>query len=130
MDPRKLVMRQSALISVGDAIGTALMIGVFALIGKFDLSVLWGALAGWLITTLNFFFMAITASIASDKAVEQDVATGKKLIKASQTYRLLGVGAALVLCAMSKQMNLIALVMPLLLVRPILLVAEFFRKKG
>jgi hypothetical protein len=37
---------------------------------------------------------------------------------------------ALVVCAKSGMTNLLALVIPVLLVRPIIMIAEFFRGKG
>ncbi len=130
MDSRKIVFHETAIIAVGEVLLTGAMVGVFALLDYFDLKVLWGALAGCLITVGNFFFMAMVASLAADRAENQDVEGGKKLLKASQSYRFLAMGAILVVCAISKQFNLIALVVPLLFVRPILLVSEFFRKKG
>ncbi len=130
MDSRKLVLKETALLAIGEGLCTGLMLGVFGLLGKFDLPVLLGGIAGCVITVANFFFMAVTASLAADRAEKQDVDGGKKLLSASRTYRFIGVGAALVLCAASKQFHLIALVLPLVFVRPVLMLTEFFRKKG
>ncbi len=130
MESKALVLQETAIVATGEAVCTAIMIGIFALLGEFDLSVLWGGLAGWLITVGNFFFLAIAASLASDRAMEQDVEGGKKLVKASQSIRFLAVAGLLVLCGISGVFHLIALVIPLLCLRPVLLVAEFFRKKG
>ncbi len=129
MDSKKFVLRETVTLAIGEAICTAIMVGFFALLNKFDLSVLLGGLVGWAVTVGNFFFLAITASLASERAMNQDVEGGKKMVKASQTYRFLGVGAILVLCAASKLFNVLALVLPLLFQRPVLLIAEFFRKK-
>ncbi len=130
MDSRKIVYHETAIIAIGEVIGTAAMYGVFALLGKFDLSVLLGGLVGCLLTIGNFFFMAVIASLAADRAEQQDVEGGKKLLKASQTYRLLAMAVILVVCAISKKFHLIAMVVPLVFTRPILLLSEFFRKKG
>ncbi len=130
MDSRNYVLKETAVVAVGEVICTALMVAVFAILGKFDLTVLWGGLAGCLITVGNFFFLAIVASLASDRAINQDVEGAKKMVKSSQSIRFLAVGVLLFLCALSKKCDLIALVLPLLFQRPILLVAEFFRKKG
>ncbi len=130
MDSRKIVYKETAIVAAGEVIGTALMLGVFALLDRFDLSVLLGGVVGCLLTVGNFFFMAVVATLAADRAENQDVEGGKKLLKASQNYRFLAVGVILLVCAISKKFNLIALVVPLLLVRPVLLLAEFFRKKG
>ncbi len=68
MDSRKIVFQETAVIAAGTAIGTVLMVGVFALLDRFDMSVLLGAAAGFLLTVGNFFFMAMVASLAADRA--------------------------------------------------------------
>lgn len=130
MDSRKIVLKETAIVSIGVAICTAAMIGIFALLGYFDLKVLWGGIAGGLLSVLNFFFMAIIASLAADKAEQQDAAGGKKMLQSSYPIRLLLLAVILFACAKSGVFNVIALVLPLLFVRPSLTIAEFFRKKG
>ena len=129
-DSRKLVLKETALIAIGELICVALMCGVYAIIGKFDLSVLLGALVGLLVATGNFFFLAMIATLAADRAENQDVEGGQKLMKSSYPIRLLVMAGVLILCAKSGVFDVIALVLPLLFVRPILTIAEFFRKKG
>ncbi len=126
---RKFVLQETIILLIGEAICTGVMLAVFALLGRWELSVLLGGLAGLTITVGNFFFLAITASLASDRAKEQDVEGATKMLRASQSYRFIAMAALLVLCAASKACNLIALVLPLLFQRPIMLVTEFFRKK-
>ena len=58
MDSRKLVLHETAIVAIGQVICTAAMIGVFALLGKFDLTVLWGGILGAVLAIANFFFMA------------------------------------------------------------------------
>ena len=129
-DSRKLVLRETAVIAIGEIICVALMCGVYALIGKFSFSVLWGGLVGLLVATGNFFFLAVIATLAADRAENQDVAGGQKLMKSSYPIRLLVLAGLLILCAKSGVFDVIALVLPLLFVRPVLTIAEFFRKKG
>lgn len=129
-ESRKLVLKETALIAMGELLCVALMCGVYALIGKLSLSVLWGGLVGLLVATGNFFFLAVAATLAADKAENQDVAGGQKLMRSSYPIRLLGMAVVLILCAKSGFFDVIALVLPLLFVRPILTIAEFFRKKG
>ena len=64
MDSRKFVIKQTLLILAGQAVCVAAMLGIFALLGKFDQKALLGGIFGGLIATLNFFFMAIAATIA------------------------------------------------------------------
>ena len=129
-ESRKLVLKETALIALGELICVALMCGVYALIGKFGLSVLLGALVGLLVATGNFFFLAMIATLAADRAENQDVEGGQKLMKSSYPIRLLAMAVVLILCAKSGIFDVIALVLPLVFVRPILTIAEFFRKKG
>lgn len=130
MESRKIVYRETGIVAIGVAVCTAVMMLVFALLGRFDLSVLWGSLAGAVLSIGNFFFMAVGASLAADKAENQDVKGGSLLVRNSYMVRLLILLIVLIACAKSGVFNLIALVIPLLFVRPTLTVAEFFRKKG
>lgn len=130
MDARKIVFKESIIVAIGEATGTAIMIAVFALLGKFQMDVLWGGLIGAVLAAANFFIMAIIASLAADKAQQQDVAGGQKLIKGSYPVRLLVLAVLLIAFGKSGFCNVIALVIPLLFVRPTLIIAEFFRKRG
>ena len=129
-DSRKLVLKETALIAIGEVICVALMCGVYGLLGKFDFSVVLGGLIGLLVATGNFFALAVVATLAADKAESGDPVSGQKLMKSSYPIRLLVMAGVLILCAKSGAFDVIALVVPLLLVRPILTVKEFFRKKG
>lgn len=129
-ESRKFVFKETALIAVGEAIVVALMVGVYALLGKFSLSVVLGGLVGLLVATGNFFFMAVAATLASDKAEAGDPTAGQKLMRSSYPIRMLVMAGVLILCAKSGFFDVIALVVPLLFVRPILTIAEFFKKKG
>lgn len=130
MESRKIVYCETGIVAIGVAVCTAVMMLVYALLGRFDLSVLWGSLAGAVLSIGNFFFMAVGASLAADKAENQDVKGGSLLVRNSYMVRLLILLIVLIACAKSGVFNLIALVIPLLFVRPTLTVAEFFRKKG
>lgn len=130
MDSRKIVFKETAVVAVGEVICTGVMIAIFALVGRFDITVVLGGAAGAVLSVLNFFFMAVVASLAADKAEQQDVEGGQKLIKASYPIRILVLAVILIACAKSGLFHVLALVLPLLFVRPTLTVGEFFRKKG
>lgn len=130
MESRKIVFQETAVVLLGELVCAALMVGVFALLGRFDRSVVLGALAGLVLATANFFFMAVVASLAADKAQQQDVAGGQKLIRLSYPVRMLVLAVLLFACAKSGLFNLFALVLPLVFVQPIITIAEFFRKSG
>ena len=130
MESRKMVFKETLTVLLGEAVCVALMCGVFALLQKFDISVLLGGIVGVAVATMNFFAMAVVATLAADRAEQQDVEGGKKLIKGSYPIRLLLVAVILFACGKSGVFNVIALVLPLVFVRPTLTIAEFFRKKG
>ena len=130
MSSKKIVWKETGIVAAGVLICTAVMIGVFALLGKFDTSVLLGGAVGALLAVGNFFFMAVGIILAADKAQKQEVNAGKLLARNSYLIRLLVLAVLLFACAKSGLFNLFALVLPLVFVRPSLTIAEFFRKTG
>ena len=129
MDSRKIVFKETAIIAVGELICSGIMVGVFAALNLFQWNVLWGALAGSAVMIANYFFMAVTVSLAADRAERGEVEQAKKMVQTSSVFRLLAMGLALFL-GIKLGANVIALVLPLAFARPILMLAEFFRKKG
>lgn len=129
MDSRKFVCKETAIVAAGQAVCVALMFCVYALLGLFSTKMLLGGVAGALAALANFFFMAMVASMAADKAEQQNVAEGQKLIKGAYPIRLLLLAVILFACAKSGYFDVVALVLPLVFVRPILTVAELLRKR-
>ena len=130
MDSRKYVLKETAVIALGQLACTGVMFGVFALLNRFDTTVLLGGAVGAAVAVLNFFFMAVGTSLAADRAEAQNVNGGKALISMSYLIRLAAMFLILFLCAKSGRCNVFALVLPLVFTRPILMLSEFFRKKG
>lgn len=130
MDSRKYVLRQSGIILAGELLCSALMVGIFALLGKYDTAVLLGALFGSILATANFFFMAMGAMIAADKAEAQNVKGGQATIHTSYMLRMAGLFVIMFALIKANLCNAIALVLPLVFTRLILTVSEFFRKPG
>lgn len=129
IESRKIVLRETAIIALGVAVCCGIMVGIFALLGQFDLSVLWGALVGFVLTVSNFFIMAVGTSLAADKAQVQDVSAGKNLIRGSMGLRYVVLFVLMFAFARSGICNVFALALPLAFVRPVLMLSEFFRKK-
>lgn len=130
MDSRKSIWKDLMPIVAGQALCTAVMIGIFAVLGYYDWTVLLGGIFGSLIAIANFFFMTLGVDLASKKAEAQDVAGGQKMIQFSYMGRMAGILIALVLLTKSGLCNVLALAIPLVFNRPILTVYEFIRKKG
>ncbi|HIT33531.1 MAG TPA: ATP synthase subunit I [Candidatus Faecousia intestinigallinarum] len=129
MDSRKIVLKETAVVALGQAVCVGVMLAVYALLGKFSIPVLLGGIVGGILALANFLFMAISANLAADKAEKQDVAGGKALIQRSFLLRLAVLALLLFACVKSGFFDLIALLLPLLFVRPVLTVAAFFEKK-
>ena len=134
-ESRKDVLKQTGIVAIGQVICTAVMIGVFALVKmgvdvKYTmLPVILGGVVGSVLAVANFFFMAMVATLAADRAEKQDVKGAQKLIKGSYPLRFLVLAGALVLCALSGWFQILALALPLAFVRITLTVYEFFCKK-
>ena len=129
MHSRTLVWREVAQVALGLVLCSAAMMGVFALLGQWNRTVLIGGSVGALLAMLNFWFMALSTSMAADKAQNQDVTGGQVLVQISYILRMVGLFVLLFLCAKSGKCNIFALLLPLVFVRPIILVMEFLRKR-
>ncbi|MBR4016533.1 MAG: ATP synthase subunit I [Oscillospiraceae bacterium] len=129
MDMRKYVLNQTGVVALGEAVGVAAMVGIFALLGQFDRTVLLGGIVGGVVSVANFFAMAIGVSIAADKAEQQNVKGGQATIKLSYILRMVAMAVVLFAFAKSGLCNVIALVVPLIFVRFTLTLQEFFKRK-
>ena len=128
--PKYSVWKEAGIMALGQAICVTLMVGIFALLDKYDTSVLLGGIAGGIFGIAYFMSMVVCANIATKKALKQDVKGGQAFMQMSYTLRMVGLFAALVLCAMTKRFNLLTLVLPIVFVRPIVGVAELNERRG
>lgn len=128
-ESRKIALRETLYILIGVSVLTAVMFGVYGLLGRFDTSVLLGGIVGALLAVGNFFFMAVSATLAADKAQQQNVKGGSLLMGMSYPLRFLILAGILLLCGISGKFNPLALVLPLAFVRPVLTLSAFFRKR-
>lgn len=126
---RKIVWKETGSVLLGEAVCVALMLAVYGLLGFFSVKVLYSAIIGLFLACLNFFVMAMMVTLAADRAQMQDVAGGQKLLKASYPVRILVLALILFACGRSGLFDILAMALPLLFVRPAMLVTEFFRKK-
>lgn len=132
MYSKRFFWREVRRVALWHVICGAASCGIFALLKRFDLSVLWGTLAGVAIAVANYIALAYYAHKASDMAENQDVAAAKKLMQLSYTGRMLGIGVALVVCGVVGVFDLLALAIPLGLSSFILKALEMYdnRKRG
>ena len=130
MDSRKLVLRETAVVAIGQVVCVAAMIGICALLGLYSRAILLGGIFGGILAVLNFFFMAISAMMAADKAESQNVAGGKATVQLSFIVRMAVLFIVLFALIKSGLCDALASVLPLVFTRPIISVGEFFRKSG
>lgn len=128
IDSRKFILRKTAVIAIGQVLCVAVMVGVFALLGRYDRSVLLGGICGGVIAIGNFFAMAVCADLAADRAEQGNVQSGQALIKFSYFGRIAVIALLLFALVKSGFCYVISAVVPLIFNRPILTLSEFFRK--
>lgn len=128
MESRKFVVKQTGILAVGQTICVAAMVGIFALLGQYDQTVLLGGIFGGVLAIANFFFMAVGATLAADRAEKQDVKGGQALVQSSYMLRMALLAVILFALVKSGLCNVIAVVLPLAFNRPIITISEFFRK--
>lgn len=129
MDSRKQILRQTGEIALGVALCTGIMLIVYHAIGKYTPQVLYGALTGFCLGVGNFLAMALVASRAADKAQSQDVNAGKVLMQSSYFVRLILLFVIMVVLTKAQLCDPLAMVIPLVFVRPVITVSELLIKK-
>ena len=129
MDTRTFIIRKTLTVALGQVICIGAICGVYALLSRFDTTVLLGSIVGAVLAVVNFFLMAVAVDRAADQAVDQNVKGGKATIRLSYTVRLVAIFVILFAFAKSGLCNALAMVLPMVLVRPIIMVTEFFRKE-
>lgn len=130
MESRKIVFKETAMMLIGQILCVGAMFGIYALLHKFSMQVLLGGIVGGLVATANFFFLAVGASLAADKAQQENVKGGEALMKSSYMIRLVAMAVIFFACYKSGYFALLPMLLPLVFIRPVLTFGEFFRKSG
>lgn len=139
-------LADSLLFLLCELVAGGVVVGIFALLGKYDSGVLLGAIIGAVATVLNYFIMSLSINRAIDRFLEargdremdeeeaerfsaEHVVRIQATVKLSYIIRMVIMVAALVVALISGWFNPIATVIPLLLFKPVLYVIEFIRGK-
>lgn len=112
-------------VCAGNFILGAIVVVVFALIGQFSLSVIWGALLGSGFVSLSFLWLALSVS----KNVEKDPENARRRVSATYTYRLLAMAAMVVIAIKLPVFNWVAAIIPLFYQRLVITVVGRLRIK-
>ena len=106
MKPDSAVRRETARVAAGVFALVAVMLIVFAVIGKFSVPVLLGGLYTGLLTVINFFIMGLTVQGVTNRAAERERSEQeladltiemKNRMKLSYNIRMIALFALLVL---------------------------------
>lgn len=123
-------IRQFVKISIGVAVLTALEVAVYALLGRFSVNVLLGALFGMVVSCANFLALTITVSRAADRAEGGDPGKAKAAVQGSSVMRLVILLAVYVVVLKTTSLDPLAAVLPLIFVQIAIYLTEFFRREG
>lgn len=124
--PQKAVIHETVRIAVGVFAMVAVMIAVYAVIGKFRMNVLLGGLYTGLVTVMNFFIMGLTVQSVAEKAAEkerteEEMESLKKRMKAkmqvSYSYRMIFMFAMVIIGITVFEFDALATILPLVFPR-------------
>lgn len=117
MKPQQAVIKETKHIAAGTLIMAAAMLLIFAVVGKFRLNVLLGALYGSFLAIANFFALGMTVqkiAETNDPESEESKKYAKLSMQRSYTLRVVIGGALLVLGVTVFKLNWIACFCPLI----------------
>lgn len=143
----KLPLFEISILALGELIASLLITLVFLVIRKFTWSVVFGSLLGSAVVVLNFLWLSISVNRAIDKALMErpagelddeqieaftakHTAAVQNASKLSYIIRTATTLLTLVLAFLLDDVfNVIATLIPLLLLTPILTVSEFIKRR-
>lgn len=133
MQKNRDVLRQVGGLAVALLVCIAVMLAVYALLGRLDRLVLLGAVFGWILAVGNFLSLSITVSNALDRAANSGSPQKAQLeIQTSSVVRPLVLALIYIVLFRAKVCDPVAALLPLLFAQVAIKVLEFFRndKKG
>ena len=139
------VKQETLKIAVGTAILACVMVLVFVLAGRFDISVIWGALLGVASAVGNFFLMALSVQQAAERMNGAQVAPlpaegdeepplsdeakqARQRMQLSYTGRMLLLAGIAIVAVLVPGINALACILCLLFPRMVIFAEGIFRK--
>ena len=108
------VKKETAHIALGVAVGVAVMLAVFALLGRFDYTVALGGVLGGVVAVANFLLLGLTVQKITNEA---NAERGQKLMQFSYSMRMLVMALWLILAVSMPFLHWVAAALPLLFPR-------------
>ena len=133
MQKNRDVLRQVGGLAVALLVCIAVMLAVYALLGRLDRLVLLGAVLGWILAVGNFLSLSMTVANALDRAANGGSPQKAQLeIQTSSVVRPLVLALIYIVLFRAKVCDPVAALLPLLFAQVAIKVLEFFRndKKG
>lgn len=121
----KTVMQETIFVFAFILIFSVLMEAVYLILGKWDLSILWGNLLGAFAAGGNFFLLGLTVQSALGK----DEKEAKNRMKLSQMLRLLLLFFVALIGYLVPAIEIVAVVIPFIFPRIAVALRYFFIKK-
>lgn len=128
-ESKRQVFRELTVFALGELAVLALVCAGFAIAGRWSGKVLLGAAVGAALAAANYSLMAVGVFKAAAKAEAGDAVSGQRTMTRSMLGRYLLMIGVLAAGAKSGLCNVIAMVIPLLMTRPLLYAAELLRRK-
>lgn len=128
MQKNRDVLRQVGGLAVALLVCIAVMLAVYALLGRLDRLVLLGTVFGWILAVGNFLSLSITVSNALDRAANGGSPQKAQLeIQTSSVVRPLVLALIYIVLFRAKVCDPVAALLPLLFAQVAIKVLEFFR---
>ena len=123
------ILQQVGRMALATAGCSAIMLAIYAVVGRFTTAVLLGGLLGTVIAVGNFLALSITVSNALDRAAAGDNSVKACMsIQSSSVVRTAILAVIYVLLFHAKVCDPLAALLPLLFAQAAIKLIEFFRK--
>ena len=128
MQKHRDVLRQVGGLAAALLVCIAIMLALYAVLGRLDRMVLLGAAFGWILAVGNFLSLSITVSNALDRAANGGSPQKAQLeIQTSSVVRPLVLAVIYIVLFRAKICDPVAALLPLLFAQVAIKVLEFFR---
>ena len=124
IDP--VIQKETLRIALGVGLGTVAMLVVFFLLGKFDVTVLWGAILGGGFAVLNFFLLGLSVQYTTS---QENTKKAQSFMQMSYSFRLLLSAAVILIGILFPCFHWVAVVIPLIFPRLVILILGLKSKR-
>lgn len=129
MQKHQDILQQVGRMALATAGCSAIMLAIYAVVGRFTTAVLLGGLLGTVIAVGNFLALSITVSNALDRAAAGDNSVKARMsIQSSSVVRTAILAVIYVLLFRAEVCDPLAALLPLLFAQAAIKLIEFFRK--